>query len=202
MATDTGRAKFPARVMIQMSLELEAQLRDLADREYAGQLQTLVRQCLLSRVAEDECKQDVPDVGQSLEQLRQDLLDVMARLEHRVDILSTGMVSLPTNMNNLDRELAAHKEVLEKLRGTPDAVSLISRHQGQQAQLLDQQTQVLDQQTQVLEQTQVQHTKALGLHSRLLAQMKGTLDNLAQVLLVADDSDEQRGGLMRRLRRT
>ena len=198
MATDTGRAKFPARVMIQMSLELEAQLRDLADREYAGQLQTLVRQCLLSRVAEDECKQDVPDVGQSLEQLRQDLLDVMARLEHRVDILSTGMVFLPTNMNNLDRELAAHKEVLEKLRGTPDAVSLISRHQGQQAQLLDQQTQVLDQQTQVLEQ----HTKALGLHSRLLAQMKGTLDNLAQVLLVADDSDEQRGGLMRRLRRT
>ena len=198
MATDTGRAKFPARVMIQMSLELEAQLRDLADREYGGQLQTLVRQCLLSRVAEDECKQDVPDVAQSLDQLRQDLLDVMARVEHTVDILSTGMVSLPTNMKNLDRELAAHKEVLEKLRGTPDAVSLISRHQSQQAQLLDQQTQVLDQHTQVLEQ----HTKALGLHSRMLAQMKGTLDNLAQVLLVADDSDEQRGGLMRRLRRT
>ena len=109
--------------MIQMSLELEAQLRDLADREYAGQLQVLVRQCLLSRVAEDECKQDVPDVAQSLEQLRQDLLDVMARVEHTVDILSTGMVSLPTNMNNLDRELAAHTEVLEKLRGTPDAVS-------------------------------------------------------------------------------
>ena len=190
MATDNGRARFPARVMIQMSLELEAKLRDLADREYAGQLQVLVRQCLLSRVAEDEYRRDVPDVGQSLDQLLQDLLDVMVRVEHTVDILSTGMVSLPTNMNNLDRELAAHKEVLEELRGTPDAVSLISRHQGQQTQRLNQHAQVLE-----------QHTRALGLQTRLLAQMKGTLDNLAQVLLVADDADE-RGGLMRRLRRS
>ena len=50
MAQEKGRARYPERITFQMAEELKAQLLELAEREYGGDIQALGRQCLQARV--------------------------------------------------------------------------------------------------------------------------------------------------------
>ena len=50
MGMQTGQAKVPARISVQMSDELKSRLLELARREYGGDLQALLRETLHARV--------------------------------------------------------------------------------------------------------------------------------------------------------
>ena len=52
MAMQKSRARVPARISVQVPQELKDRLRELARREYGGDLQGLLRETLQARVDE------------------------------------------------------------------------------------------------------------------------------------------------------
>ena len=130
MDTHKGRAKFSARISIQMSDELRSQLQELARREYGGDLQALLRETLHARVDKggsqtdhmQEVMQDIDGLGQVMIRQHEDLhhgLDQL--LAHTNQLLDAAGVQHPAitaiaeNLSHLRKGVAAQTDALARL---------------------------------------------------------------------------------------
>ena len=118
MDMQTGRARFPARVTVQMTKDLKNRLQELARRDYGGDLQALLRETLQARVDEPgDGQAEMSEVLRVLDQVRQDAAErnreTGAQLERLLDVAVElrGVLSLQASdtMGILDR--------VEKVRG-------------------------------------------------------------------------------------
>ena len=118
MGTEKGRAKFPARISVQMSGELKTRLSELARREYGGDLQALLRETLRERVDGRGAPMDhvqgalqaLDRAGKDIIRQHRDLQDVVHQL-----LLQAGRLA--------DTVSAQHAETNDAIAGLTEHVA-------------------------------------------------------------------------------
>ena len=130
MDTHKGRAKFPARISVQMSDELRAQLQGLARREYGGDLQALLRETLQARVDEGGSQTDhTQELLQAIDQLGQvmirqheglqdgvhQLLVHTRQLTAAAGVQHTDLEAIAENLPHLGRGVASQNGAIARL---------------------------------------------------------------------------------------
>ena len=111
MEKPKSRARFPARMTVQVTQELRYRLQELARREYGGDLQALLRETLQARVDEPGDDQaEMAEVLRALGQIREEAAERLDRLQDVTMEMSGALSRQGTDtMGILDR--------LEKIRG-------------------------------------------------------------------------------------
>ena len=133
MDIQKGRARFPARVTVQMTQDLKGLLQGIASRDYGGDLQALLRETLQARAQEPRDEQaERPEILRELEQIRRDAAqhnreagEQMYRLLDAVGELS-GVLHLQASdtMGIRDRVEKLLVELADMNRGAADAGGL------------------------------------------------------------------------------
>lgn len=117
MTTENSRARYPVRVTIQMSEELNARALEIAERECGGSLQTLVRQCLQARVdgASPAGTDRMAEVLELLDGLRQRQENHIEESRVRLQRLTEDVARVSGNLSPQVSDMMAVREQLEKL---------------------------------------------------------------------------------------
>lgn len=124
MGAKKSRARFPARFTIQTSVELSNQLREVAQNEYGGDLQALMRETLQARVDGKNAEADqLAEVLQAIDQLRRDagrdselergvgqLLEDVKILTEMVSLQRTEIMAARDAMTSLEKDFINLKE--------------------------------------------------------------------------------------------
>lgn len=121
MTMQKSRARVPARISVQVTQELKGRLQELAQREYGGDLQRLLRETLQARLDEPgDGMGEISEVLRTLEQTRQEaaernretgaqmerLLDTAAQLSSTLNLQVSDTKDVRDKVEKVLRELS------------------------------------------------------------------------------------------------
>ena len=128
MDAPEGRAKFPARVSIQVSEDLKSKLDHLARKEYGGNLQVLIRETLQVRVDRVSDTNLIRDVLQNVKEIDRKTNCRHEELQSRILQLLDYVRQLAESAGVQHTDIAAHSEKwLEVKRVLDNQAQLIAR---------------------------------------------------------------------------
>ena len=147
MDAQRGRAKVPARITLQVSDDLKSKLIQLAQEEYGGNLQMLIRETLQVRVDRsgsetgliNEVLKGVKEIDRGMTRHHQDsqgkirqLLEYASQLTESVNFQHTDIAEISDNWQDLRIGLANQNQLIGKLaagvEGQNDTLPRLTEH--------------------------------------------------------------------------
>ena len=116
MGKQKGRARFPARVTVQMPHELKDRLQELARRDYGGDLQAFLRETLQARADErGDGPAEMSEALRALEQIRQDAVERNQETGAQLDRLLDASAELSGVLNLQASDTLGIRDKVEKV---------------------------------------------------------------------------------------